>query len=352
MIPVFARLDFNVNFKLLQRQRTYTIDLTPSYGSYEPNNKTLQVFAEYHGYLRDRYLFFDLDPVIETEITLAQTKEFGKWRYIIQRISNYVSTITATYRTVDDGDSRETTLKLNDIPSYMNFELYLTPLAGGGGELIYDSDSMYDIELFIDSFLTGKCRYITLQNMPLSIHAQWTPNILHGEINLTIEGDGTDLILKDDLTSPDIELKFSSLETLDLHATWNLTNPGDVTITKTEDAEVDFEIIIGNWYADFIARADAEKLQIQWLINVTGYVKIDTDWQAISGIEVYIIGPYVGIDTISEFFRAEDFEIHWTLWPPLEWDLTLLGQVDFYDSSIEIFFNGNWYHLWPWTYKG
>jgi len=348
LIPNFARLDFNINFRILELTRSYSTTLSTNYSPGSAEDKTIQIFGEFHGDSKDRYLTFDLNPVIETTLKIQKTNTLGKWKYSFDRNSEYPSTITSTYKTVDQGDSREVKLVLNEIPTFIEFDLLLTPLSAGGGEIYYEADEMYDIDLFIDSLLSGDCRYITIQNMPNLIHAKWTPNIIHGNLDLQIEGTGTEILFQDDIDNPVIELKFTDLESMDLHTEWNLTNPGYFIITKSSDISFNLEVKLGNWRSKFVTRAKTDKIDIQWYIDTTGYYFIDTDWQEISEIEVLIKGPNIGLSTVSDYFKTEDFEIQWTVWPPAEWNIELFGEVDFFDTTVDIFLNGNWYHLWPW----
>ena len=133
-----------------------------------------------------------------------------------------------------------------------------------------------------------------------------------------------------------------------LKAYWNFTNPGDFRIIKEPSLNIEINVIIGEWEFILNAQPIAEDIKVSWLTDITGYLAYDTNWQPLNQMDLSVKGSDVGIRTVAEVFKSEDFRLDWTIWPPIEWNLEKSGEVDHISLLIEIFIEGNWYRLWPW----
>jgi len=207
---------------------------------------------------------------------------------------------------------------------------------------------MYDIELTVTSSQLGTCRYATIKNTPTRVFAEWTPTLLKGFYSLDIESTGTDIIVQNSLIDPSISLKVNDLGNFDFATYWNLTNPGDFTVYKKRDLSIDLDFNIGEWVATLNTQPTADYISTKWLIDTTGYLTLDTNLQSLGTIDILIKGEDLGLQAIGETFKAENWRIDWTLWPPIEWNLVRTGTVTFTSISIDLYLNNNWRHLWPW----
>lgn len=320
--------------------------INPEYST-GAEDKKIVLFADYTDEGIQRSFSFEYDPPIETQITVISTQEQGQWQYNFNRESSLDSKVTARFKTTQGENEKETIFSIDKLPTDLSFSLELTPFGEEGGQFIYESSEMYDIELMVTTSELGVCRYATMRNTPTKIFAEWTPTLMDGSYSISIESDGTDFILKNSLIDPTVNLTINNIESIDISASWNLTNPGDFTVEKNSELDIDLEFKIGEWIVKLNAQPTANYLSTSWLIDVTGYLHIDTNDQSLSTIDLLIKGGDLGLRTIGESFKAEDFGLGWTLWPPIEWDLDVTGKLNFLSLAIEIFLNGYWYHLWP-----
>ena len=74
---------------------------------------------------------------------------------------------------------------------------------------------------------------------------------------------------------------------------------------------------------------------------------IDTDDISSNKLDILIKSGDLAFYSKGEFFKADDFNIIWTLWPPAEWDLEVNGKINFLTLTIYVYFNGAWHLLWP-----
>jgi hypothetical protein len=321
--------------------------LAPSYtNGYE--NRRIILFAEHQDAGVRRFFSFEFYPSIETHVTFKSTAKPGRWWYQFKRVSPWDSTITACFKTVRDADEKETILMIDRLPTELSFFLEVTPLAKEGGMLVYESNRMFDIELRVESEELGVCRYATLRNTPRKLVAKWTPTRQNGSFAVAVDSDGTEFVLQDLPVDPSVVFTVSNLEDIDIIMWWNLTNPGSFMVEKTTGVNLNLEFKLEEWRVYINSEFTAEYLWLDWNLNSSGYLGIDTDWQPINTINLTIISQLIGLRTIAEIFKAEDFRLSWTLLPPEEFDIIKTGELDFKSIAIDIFLAGSWYHLWPW----
>jgi hypothetical protein len=207
---------------------------------------------------------------------------------------------------------------------------------------------MYDIELRVDSDQLGLCRYAYLKNTPRRIFARWIPKLIDGEYHIEIDSDGSDFYLKDTEIAPTVNLEINDLETIDIDAYWNLTNPGDFTVYKNNDLNVELDFNIQSWVTQLTAEPIAKYIATTWDIASTGYVTYDTNWEPFSQVNLLIKAALIGLHINSQTFKSEDFGVYWTLWPPQDLYVATTGWIDFLTLTINVYLFNTWVHLWPW----
>lgn len=291
---------------------------------------------------------FSFEPAVEQKISVTSTRTPGEWHYEFSRDNPQDVKATLTFGKQIDNTMKETTFTVSNIPQVFSFTWNLTPFSEEGGSFTYQSDTMYDIDVLVTSDEMGVCKYARIKNTPRSIYAEWIPTKENGYYHLVVDSDDTDIILTDYLTNPTINISVSDIEEMDLTAFWNFTDPGDFTVVKNPAILVDLSVVIGDWEAKLTAESLAEDITVAWLTDITGYLYYDTDWNPIGKIDLLIRGSDVGIRTIADAFMADDFQLNWTLWPPLEWSIQHVGKAEFVSLTIEVFIEGQWYHIWPW----
>lgn len=126
---------------------------------------------------------------------------------------------------------KKVTTVVNKLPKEMTFSLQVSPFTRGGGMPLYESTSTFDVELRVETDELGICGYATIQRTPRRLYATWESSLVNGWYLLSTESDGTtftlqDNLVEDNLVDPLINLTVRNLQTIDLHATWNLTQPG------------------------------------------------------------------------------------------------------------------------------
>lgn len=338
-----------INPLLKYSQVSFYVD--PQYSSGQ-QEKSILLFADYDDDENNHRRFsFQFDPPIETQIDLISSREDGKWQYKFDRRAAIESKLTASIGRTVDGKEKVTTISIDKLPTDLSFLLDITPFGSEGGQFLYESERMYDVELQITTDELGICKYATLKNTPRKIHAEWTPTFLNGSYGISIDSDGTDFTLKDSLLNPFINFSINNIASIDINATWNLTDPGDFTVTKNTELEVNLEFRLGEWVAKLVAQpaeiSTAKYISTTWHVDLSGYYTIDTNNEPLNAIDILIKGQDVGIEIIGESFKSEDFNISWTIWPIQELDLDIAGDIKFFSLSIDIYLYGLWYHLWP-----
>jgi len=347
-IPNSTRISFMFLFNPFEKISGFRFYINPEYST-GAEDKKIVLFADYNAEGMQRSFSFEYDPPIETQITVRSTREQGQWQYDFNRKSSLDSKVTARFKTSQGENEKETIFSIDKLPVDLSFSLELTPFGEDGGQFIYESIEMYDIELMVTTSELGVCRYATIRNTPTKIFAEWTPTLMDGSYSISIESDGTDFILKNAITDPTINLTVNNIENIDISASWNLTNPGDFTVAKNSELDIDLEFKIGEWNTKLDVQPSANYISTSWLIDVSGYLTIDTDRQPLNTINLLIKGGDLGFHTIGETFEAEDFSLSWTLWPPEELDLDINGFIDFAEIAIDIYLLGwGWLRLWPW----
>lgn len=324
----------------------FRLALLPNYVD-DVENKTLVLFADYHREEVERRFSVRFDPAVEAQAEFKPVKSKGKWRYSFMRFSDVETIVTATVKNIVGSTEKRTTLIIDKLPEEMSFSLQVTPFTSEGGMFLYESTSIFNVKLQVISNETGVCKYITLLNTPRRVKAKWNPARLNGSYSLSVESNNTRFMLRDTPIDPTVNLTVTALQNIDLAATWNLSQPGNFTLTKGEGLLVDLNFKIGDWHAKVNSRLTSEKLSLSWYLNVSGYMFIDTDWQPVATTNAEIRSEDLGFRVSAETLKAEDFLLQWVLWPPQEWNLSWSGEIDFVDLNIDIFSEGSWYHLWP-----
>jgi hypothetical protein len=347
-IPNMARVSFLLLFALTERTKGFGIYFDPTYNSGNEGKK-IELFAESNNATIQRSFSMVFDPAIDTQFKIMSTKKEGQWQYDITRTYSLNSQVTIQMTTKENGQEKNVTLMVDKLPQTVSFTLTLTPFGPQGGSLLYESSEMYDIELTVTSNQLGTCRYATIKKTPTRVFAEWTPTLLEGFYSLDIVSNGTDVIIQNSLIDPSIILMVNDLGNYRFYATWNLSNPGDFTVYRQRELSVDLDFRIGDWVATLNAQPTADYISTKWLVDVTGYLTFDTNLQSLGTIDMLIKGKDLGLQTLGESFKAEDWRIDWTLWPPAEWNLVRTGTLTFNSISIDLYLkNFGWLHLWPW----
>ncbi|VVB60044.1 Uncharacterised protein [uncultured archaeon] len=347
-IPNTAQISFILLFTLTERTKGFGIYFEPTYNSGNQGKK-IELFAESDNVTKQQSFSMKFDPAIETQFKIISTKIEGQWQYYITRTSSLNSEVTIQSVTKENGQEKNVTLIVDKLPQILSFTLALTPFGPQGGSFLYESSEMYDIELTATSNQLGTCRYVTIKNTPTRVFAEWTPTLLKGFYSLDIESNGTDIIVQNSLTDPSIILKVNNLGNFNFNAYWNLSNPGDFTVYKERDLSIDLDFKIGEWVAKLNTRPTADYIATKWLIDVTGYLTFDTNLQSLGTMDILIKSEDLGLQTVGETFKADDWRIDWTIWPPAEWNLVRTGTLTSDSISIDLFLkNFGWLHLWPW----
>ena len=344
-VPDSVTVSLMVLYYLFQKGIGYKLALIPDYDGGN-DDKEIVMLANYCRGDIERDFSIKFDPAIETQIEYKPTRSEGVWQYEFIRFSESDSTVTTTLRKVDGDEERKTTFVIDKLPKEMSFMLEFSPLAQGGGELLYESDEMYDTELRVETDFPGECKYAIVKNTPRRISAEWNPSLLNGFCSIDIESEGTDFILKDSLIDPDVNLSMNNLGSSNLTATWNLSQPGSFTLVKTPGTGVDIHLKMYDWIANISAEMTSEYLSFSWYLDMSGFLAIDTNWDPVATVEIEIRAEGIGIGIIAEPLRAEDFYLEWTVSPlHIDWH----GFIDPLSMDIYLYLESiGWIQIWGW----
>jgi hypothetical protein len=349
-IPTNIQLSLRIFLNIADGSKGVTVSMTPTYSS-DIQNKKLVFFSSYH--LEDENTqhnnYFTFDPPTKTDITITSTRNPGEWNYELTRTTDYNTIVTMALRKTTSSETKETIITFDRFPRTISFSLMLTPFSSEGGSVYYASESMYETNVQIQTDELGTCKYAIIKNTPRMLFAEWKPVKENGWYHLEIDSDGTDIHILDSLDEPTIDLSIFGVTDVDMTAFWNFTDPGDLRIIKNPSFHINLSFIIGVWVAKLDAQPVAEDIHISWLTDITGYLSYDTNWQSLNQMDLLIHGSDAGIRTVAETFKAEDFRLDWTVWPPSEWNVNTTGNIDFNSMLIEVYIQGQWYHLWPWS---
>jgi PKD repeat protein len=148
--------------------------------------------------------------------------------------------------------------------------------------------------------------------------------------------------------------KLISNQWRDLDVRWNLQSQ-EKWIRFERDSEFELVLqlfqteILGFTISSTLNLMDGEYFEIRWDIGVTGSVYIDTNWEYLASINLLIGPDYgIGVDLTVSAIRAEDWSVEWTAWPPAEWNVQTQGNLQVVGIDIEVYYDGEWHHLWPW----
>lgn len=345
-IPDSVSLSFGLIFYLNHIKHGFSISLNPEYD--EGNqDKEIVLFSEYKKDNERRIHSLHFDPAIETQVDVFSTKNDGEWVYSFEREASVISRVTSTFSRISGNEHKNTSFIIDKLPDSISFSLGLTPFRQGGGSFVYESSESYDIELIVESNQIGICRYGSITNTPTRLYAEWDPSLSDGYYSMDINSESTDFAIMNSLTNPSVNLKVNDLSLLDFDAHWNLSNPGEFVIERETDFIIDLDFQLLDWNIDFYGKPVASYFYTKWLVNVTGFLEIDTNWQSLSQADLLIKSADLGVRTNAETLKAEDFRIDWTIWPPKDWNIEKQGEIDFADIEIDIFYNDAWYHIWP-----
>jgi len=325
----------------------FSFSMDPEYDTMQGNNP-LELSAQFDDSSVEQEYSFIFEPAISTEITIAQTDQPHEWEYQLIRDISSETTLTVSALTTDNQADQSTIITITPLPVSTTFRLSLTPFSTDGGSLYYESSTMYETTIIVESQDLGDCKYALLRNTPRFIDASWIPSKENGIYDIEMDSDGTDIYLLDTLEQPSINLSLQDIAFVDMTAYWNLTDEGDLLVIKEPSLHIDLDILFDEWELRLDAEPVAERIFFAWKADTTGYLTLDTEWQPLSQIGLLVKGPDLGINTIGDSLKADDFHLEWTVWPPLEFDIDKTGSVDFIDLSIDLFIYNYWYHLWPW----
>ncbi len=349
-IPESMELSISIFYNIGSGTLGLSIGSNPTYAT-SAQDKSLNIYGTYNKEPMKRTLAYSLTPAVGTQATISSTPSQDRWAYEFSRDASTIEpTLSMKLSTITDAENKETTVSLNPLPESISFELTTQPFQTTGGSIIYQSQSSYDVDMLITTEQFNNAKYVQISTLPESFSAQWLPTQTDGYLHLDVSSTGSVLTITDDLTNPDIEMSLSQIDDLNITTTWNLTNPGILTIDKNPSLSIDLYLKMQDWTATLEAQPTAEKIDVGWNINSSdGYIQLDTDWEQLSTIDLLIEGPNLGLNTEASTFKAQDFQINWTIWPPSEFNLDYTGYLFFLSLSIDISINGNWYHIWPWV---
>ena len=348
-MPTNIQISLLIFFNTVDSSKGITASINPTYSS-DIENKKIVFFNSY--YLEEEnakhFNYFSFDPPSKTEITISSTRTPGEWNYKLTRNTEYDTIFTMGLSKNISDESKETIITFDKFPKTVSFSLKITPFSSEGGSVYYASESMYDMDVLIQTNELGVCNYALIKNTPRMLFAEWLPVKNQGWYHLELDSDGTDIRILDSLENPSINLSMFGVTDVNMTAFWNFTNPGNLKIIKNPSFHINLSFILGVWEARLDAQPVAESISISWLTNITGYLTYDTNWQPLNKMDLLIRGSDLGIRTIAETFKAEDFRLNWTIWPPIEWNINSTGKIDFFSMFIEVYIDGQWHHLWPW----
>ncbi len=321
--------------------------MSPSYDENQ-EGKQITLFGGFDDTNVKRSYAFGFQPASDTQITLRSTKNPDKWEYILTRDTPYETILTVEMTKITEDTSKTTKLTIDSLPEEISFSLALTPFSSEGGSIEYESSSMYDVEVLIETEDLGQCKYALIKNTPKSLSAEWIPSRENGFYHINIDSEDTSIYVLNSLDNPTINFSIKQLTTVDMTTFWNLTNPGNFEIQKDPSLHLDLDILFEDWEAQLDARPTAEYIYCAWKSNVTGFLRLDTNQDPLSTVNLLIKGPENGLSVIGETLAAEDFQLDWTVWPLSEFNINRSGELDFFSLAIEVFVNDQWHHLWPW----
>jgi hypothetical protein len=154
------------------------------------------------------------------------------------------------------------------------------------------------------------------------------------------------------------QLTFSKLisgEWKDFDIQWNF-QAQEKWIKFDRDPAFDFTLNMGPAYIlgfKFVADFDfmnSEYLEVKWNIGITGKISIDTDWDYFTTIEIFIDHSSGKVDITANGLKAENWWVKWTAWPPSDWNIETGGMIDWTEIVIDVYYNGEWKHVWPWPW--
>lgn len=346
-IPDSVTVSFTLMFYINEQTRGYKFSLDPNYAS-AMQEKKLVILSEFNGQDTQTGFEFEFDPAIDINSEIKSSLLAGRWQYNFKRSSLWDSKTTTSFTRNEGGNYKTTRFIIDHLPREISFALDFTPFTNGGGKLEYESTQMYNVELTVESNQMGECKYATVKNTPKKIVASWKPSLTGGYYNANVISGGTEFTLQNDLVSPTKKFILTNLENIDFETTWDFTNPGVFIIEKTSGLNAILELQLEDWTATIDSKFTAEYIDLGWYLGTSGYLKIDTNWEPLTTVDISIMAPDIGLKTVGQSLKAEDFELFWTVWPPAEFDITKNGELDFTSVSIDFFSDGNWYHIWPW----
>jgi len=154
------------------------------------------------------------------------------------------------------------------------------------------------------------------------------------------------------------QLTFSKLisgDWKDFDIQWNFQGQ-EKWIKFDRDPAFDFTLNMGPAYIlgfKFVADFDfmnSEYLEVKWNIAISGKISIDTDWDYFTTIDIFIDHTSGKVDITANGLKAENWWVKWTAWPPSDWNIETGGMIDWTEIIIDVYYNGEWKHVWPWPW--
>jgi hypothetical protein len=140
----------------------------------------------------------------------------------------------------------------------------------------------------------------------------------------------------------------------DLDVSWNFQSAERwIRFERDDDFELKLKLfeteILGFTISSNINLMNGNYFEVRWDIDVTGEIYIDTNWEYLVSLNI-LIGPDfgIGLNASINAFRAEDWWVKWTAWPPAEWNVQSDGSLQTAGIIIDVYYDGEWKHLWPW----
>lgn len=345
-VPNHIQVSSTVFFQPFDGATGFSFYMNPSFTSNQ-HEKQITLFAGVDDQQVKRSFSFGFQPASETKITLRSALDSNEWEYTFTKEASFDTTFTAEMTKTVSGITKETKLTIDSLPEEISFLLSLTPFSSDGGRIKYESESMYDVSVLIETSDIGLCKYALIKNTPRFLSAEWIPSRENGFYDVNLDSDGTSIVLLNALHNPTINLTIRDLSTVDMTAFWNLTNPGDLKVIKDPTLQVDLSLIFEEWVAHLNAKPTAENIYFSWKSNVSGYLTLDTDEQPLSNMDLLVKGPHNGIQIIGETLTADDFHLDWTVWPLSDFYVNKTGSITFLSLSIDVLIGETWYHVWP-----
>jgi len=143
----------------------------------------------------------------------------------------------------------------------------------------------------------------------------------------------------------------------DFTVEWDFSND-EKMIKLTKDTDLSFtldviDVTLLGFEIDLdvnLLHLDLNYLELTWDIGTDGRVSIDSgnEWVTSVTLEIWHSASQTGIRFMQGGIKANAWWVEWDLWPIDELDLETGGSLQIAGLEIEVYYNGQWEHLWPW----